>query len=127
MSALRVLCRYRHKRRTQEAYGTLKPVSERFPEEWLMGYNMACYACQLGNQDEARHWLELAYKRGDKSEIRQMARLDPSGATESKVRGNLKVGVWVRVVSGIRGRMLFGSLVRNQTVARHLLPPFTGD
>ena len=63
--------------RTQEAYGTLKPMSERFPEEWLMGYNMACYACQLGNQDEARQWLELAYKRGDKSEIRQMARLDP--------------------------------------------------
>ena len=64
-------------RRTQEAYGTLKPISERFPEEWLMGYNMACYACQLGNQDEARQWLELAYKRGDKSEIRKMARLDP--------------------------------------------------
>jgi len=64
-------------RRTQEAYGTLKPISERFPEEWLMGYNMACYACQLGNQDEARDWLELAYKRGDKSEIRKMARLDP--------------------------------------------------
>ena len=77
MSALTVLCRYRHKRRTQEAYGTLKPISERFPEEWLMGYNMACYACQLGNQDEARHWLELAYKRGDKSEIRKMARVDP--------------------------------------------------
>jgi len=53
-------------RRTQEAYGTLKPIFERFPEEWLMGYNMACYACQLGNQDEARHWLELAYKRGHK-------------------------------------------------------------
>jgi len=77
MSALRRLCRYRHKRRTQEAYCTLKPIFERFPEEWLMGYNMACYACQLGNQDEARQWLELAYKRGDKSEIRQMARLDP--------------------------------------------------
>ena len=64
-------------RRTQEAYATLKPIFERFPDEWLMRYNMACYACQLGNLGEARRLLELAGERGDKNEIVRMARIDP--------------------------------------------------
>ncbi len=64
-------------RRTQEAYGSLKPILERFPDDWLVPYNMACYACQLGNLLEARHWLELACERGDRNEIVQMVRIDP--------------------------------------------------
>jgi len=63
-------------RRTQEAYGTLKPIFERFPDEWLMRYNMACYACQLGDLGEARRLLELACEGGDKNEIVRMVRID---------------------------------------------------
>jgi predicted Zn-dependent protease len=61
-------------RRTKEAYGTLKPIFERFPDEWLMRYNMAC---QMGDLGEARRLLELASKRGDKNEIGRMVRIDP--------------------------------------------------
>jgi len=64
-------------RRTREAYGTLKPIIERFPDEWMMRYNMACYACQMGNLGEARRLLELACERGDKKEIVRMVRIDP--------------------------------------------------
>lgn len=34
-------------KRTQEAYDTLIPVVDKFPTEWLMLYNLACYSCQL--------------------------------------------------------------------------------
>jgi hypothetical protein len=61
----------------QEAFSTLKPISERFPNDWLMPYNLACYACQLGNIGEARRLLELACERGDKNEIVRMVRIDP--------------------------------------------------
>jgi hypothetical protein len=67
-----------------------------------MGYNMACYACQLGNQDEARHWLELAYKRGDKSESRMDHPRSTDGQRSDYNRGTAK------------GRELRGGLPRSQ-------------
>lgn len=63
-------------RRTQEAYDTIKPVLERFPRNWLLRYNLACYACQLGNLEDARQWLNQAYACGSKMEIRKMAMED---------------------------------------------------
>ena len=42
-----------------------------------MGYNMACYACQLGNQDEARHWLELHIDAGTKAKSEKWLELIP--------------------------------------------------
>jgi predicted Zn-dependent protease len=56
-------------KRTQEAYDSLVPILDQFPKEWLMRYNMACYAVQLGNLDEGKTWLERARKIGDKDEI----------------------------------------------------------
>jgi predicted Zn-dependent protease len=56
-------------KRTQEAYDSLLPILDQFPKEWLMRYNMACYAVQLGNLDEGKTWLERARKIGDKDEI----------------------------------------------------------
>ena len=47
-------------RRTQEAYHVLIPVVERFPEEYVIRYNLACYACRMGNLEEARGWLKKA-------------------------------------------------------------------
>ena len=64
-------------KRTQEAYDSLAPVLDRFPQEWLMRYNMACYAVQLGNLDEGKTWLERARKAGDKSEIAELFAADP--------------------------------------------------
>ncbi len=44
-------------KRTQEARDTLLPMLKRFPGEYFIPYKLACYACQLGRLEEARHWL----------------------------------------------------------------------
>ncbi|MGZ4989068.1 MAG: tetratricopeptide repeat protein, partial [Limisphaerales bacterium] len=64
-------------RKTREAYDALKLVLDRFPKEWLMRYNMACYAVQMGRLDEGKSWLELANKIGDKKEIAELMATDP--------------------------------------------------
>ena len=60
-------------KKTQEAYDTLKPVVDEFPKDWLMHYNLACYACQLGNLKEAMGWLERTIDLVGKKDIRDMA------------------------------------------------------
>lgn len=64
-------------KRTREAYDSLTPILAEFPNEWLMRYNMACYAVQLGNLDEGRRWLERARIIGDKNEIAALFATDP--------------------------------------------------
>ena len=51
-------------KRTQEAYDALKPALDVFKKEYLVWYNMACYACVLGNKDEARGLLSKAIELG---------------------------------------------------------------
>lgn len=63
-------------KKTREAYDALIPILDKFPEEWLMRYNMACYAVQLGHIEEAKNWLNRAYKLGDKKEIDQLVATD---------------------------------------------------
>ena len=48
---------------------------EKFPDNWLVQYNMACYACQLGEIDEARAFLARAIELGDADKL--MALDDP--------------------------------------------------
>lgn len=64
-------------RRTGEALQCLQTVVQRFPEESVIPYNLACYACQLGEMDSARRWLDEAVKVGGRTLIRQMALDDP--------------------------------------------------
>ncbi|MEO6034604.1 MAG: tetratricopeptide repeat protein [Verrucomicrobiota bacterium] len=64
-------------KRTQEAHENLTGVLERFPDEWLMRYNLACYACQLGHLEEANRWLAGAGLKGDAKQIKRMAKKDP--------------------------------------------------
>jgi predicted Zn-dependent protease len=64
-------------KRTQEAYDQLLPALERFEEECTIPYNLACYACQLGDHAHAKELLALAYERGDANEIKLMALDDP--------------------------------------------------
>lgn len=63
-------------KRTREARDNLLPVVDRFPEEFLIRYNLACYECQLTRLDEARSWLRKAIKVGGKKDIRAMALQD---------------------------------------------------
>ena len=60
-------------KRTQEAWDVLLPVIERFPNQYVLRYNLACYACQLGNQKEAWNWLEKAIEIAGVKQIKQMA------------------------------------------------------
>lgn len=59
------------------AWDALLPVSEKFPDEPTIPYNLSCYACQMGNLDEARLWLDRAIHTGKKAVILQMALNDP--------------------------------------------------
>jgi tetratricopeptide (TPR) repeat protein len=45
-------------KKTREAYDCLIPVIDKFPNEWLMLFNLACYSCRLGKLEEAMQWLE---------------------------------------------------------------------
>ena len=42
-----------------------------------MRYNLACYECQLGRLEQAKHWLEQAFKLSDPKKMRLMALEDP--------------------------------------------------
>jgi predicted Zn-dependent protease len=63
-------------KRTAEAREKLLPVAGRFPEVSTIPYNLACYECQLGQLDQARHWLKLGMKLGGTKEILAMALKD---------------------------------------------------
>ena len=47
-------------KRTQEAFEKLLPVAIRFPNVWVIPYNLACYCSQLGRFDEAQAWFKRA-------------------------------------------------------------------
>jgi tetratricopeptide (TPR) repeat protein len=62
--------------RTEDAWDTLLPMAGRFPYEWLVCYNLACYACQMGRLEEARNWLQRARDLGETEEIDRLASSD---------------------------------------------------
>lgn len=64
--------------RTAEAQEQLRPAAEKFPQDWLVQYNLACYACQLGELDEAHAFLERAIALGEAEKVKLMALDDPA-------------------------------------------------
>jgi Flp pilus assembly protein TadD len=60
----------------QKAWSALLPAATKFPDEPIICFNLACYACQLGNLDEARGWLKRAIKIGERDKIKLMALVD---------------------------------------------------
>jgi Flp pilus assembly protein TadD len=58
------------------AKGILTAAQQRFPQEPLIAYNLACYECQLGNLPQARDWLRQAFKWGDARHLKQMCAQD---------------------------------------------------
>ena len=63
--------------RTPEASDALRPAVEQWPDKHLIHYNLACYACQLGNLDEALDWLKKSIALAGKEDIRKQALSDP--------------------------------------------------
>jgi Flp pilus assembly protein TadD len=59
-----------------QARDLLQPAAGAFPKEPIIPFNLACYACQLGQLDEARTWMKRAMKVGGRQVIRQMALAD---------------------------------------------------
>ena len=62
--------------RTLEAWNKLIPAVDRFPKEVTIPYNLACYACQLGNLKQAEEWLEKAAVLRGRSAIKKLAAQD---------------------------------------------------
>src|SRR5439155_16695450 len=63
-------------RRTREAWDLLNAVADKFPREYLIYYNLACYACQLGEREKAMTLLTRAFKLGGAKDVRAMALKD---------------------------------------------------
>lgn len=59
-----------------QAWDALRPAHDRFPEDYLIAYNLACYAAQMGKPDEAWDWLARAVALGKKEPIIRMALAD---------------------------------------------------
>lgn len=60
-------------KRTVEARDNLLPVVEKFPDDAIMRYNLACYECQLGKLEQAKEWLQKAFEIGDPRKMKLMA------------------------------------------------------
>jgi tetratricopeptide (TPR) repeat protein len=66
--------------RTREAQMLLLPALKKFRDEWHVPYNLACYACQLGQIDMARRLLKRAFFVGDAKSVKLAALADPAFA-----------------------------------------------
>lgn len=64
-------------KRTKEAWEILLPVAEKFPDQWIVPYNLACYAAQLGDLVGARDWLAQAFTVGDSQALKLASLEDP--------------------------------------------------
>ena len=60
----------------RKAWGVLLRAAQKFQNEPIIMFNLACYSCQLKNLDEARGWLKGAMKLGGKAEMKFMALAD---------------------------------------------------
>jgi tetratricopeptide (TPR) repeat protein len=58
------------------AWDALRPAADRFADEPVVAFNLACYAAQMGQLDEARSWLKQAIERGNAKDVKQMALSD---------------------------------------------------
>ena len=61
----------------QNAFDALLPAANRFPNEPVIRYNLACYCAQMAKLTEAKEWLEQAMTVGNRRTIRKMAMADP--------------------------------------------------
>jgi tetratricopeptide (TPR) repeat protein len=78
-------------KRTQEAWDNLIAVVDRFPDEYMMRYNLARYAAQLGRLEDAKLWLERAFEVADyPALVKLMALDDPNLERLWKNIGRLK-------------------------------------
>ena len=61
----------------QKAWTALLPAFDKFPKEPTIPFNLSCYACQIGQLDAARDWLQRAVVISGKEKVKAMALKDP--------------------------------------------------
>ena len=49
----------------KEAWAALRPAFDKFPEDVIIPYNLACYTAQVGELEEAWQWLGRALEKAD--------------------------------------------------------------
>ena len=59
-----------------KAREALLPAADKFPQEPTIPYNLACYACQMKQLEEAREWLDRTARIAGKDQVRKMALAD---------------------------------------------------
>jgi tetratricopeptide (TPR) repeat protein len=64
-------------KRTAEARDNLLRVVDRFPASATIRYNLACYECQLGRLEQAKGWLQKAFRLGNAKQMKLAALGDP--------------------------------------------------
>ena len=62
--------------RTQEAKERSLSLAARFPKDWSVPYNLACYCAQLGEIEEAQEWFKAAMAL-DENTVKRMGIDDP--------------------------------------------------
>jgi Flp pilus assembly protein TadD len=60
----------------EQACEALLPAADRFPQEAIIPYNLACYTAQMQQLDAARRWLRRALTVGKPEQIKPMALAD---------------------------------------------------
>src|SRR6266853_3478079 len=75
--------------RTAEARDNLLPVLDKFPDEPILRYNLACYECRLGRLEQAKDWLEKAFRMGNANQMKLAALKDPDLEPLWKEIGNI--------------------------------------
>lgn len=59
-----------------QAWAALLPAAEKFPKQFLVAFNLACYACQMQQLEDARHWLKRAMEISGETKVAEMALAD---------------------------------------------------
>lgn len=62
--------------RTGEAFYALLAICEKFPANWKVRYNLACFCVRLGRAEEAKSWLRQAMQI-DQNSVMLAGRDDP--------------------------------------------------
>jgi predicted Zn-dependent protease len=66
----------RHYKGVVEAWSVLLGVVNRFPDDAIMRYNLACYAAQMGLLEESCGWLVQAFEMEESTQLKLAAIYD---------------------------------------------------
>lgn len=67
--------------RVEDAYKALRPAADKFPNDYRVTYDLACYSYRLGRPKEFAHWLcktmRLAQESKQQDEVSKKFMADP--------------------------------------------------